>query len=92
MTSQMKNTTSTYDSASTQSDALEFVSKIIQTELAIGYYLKVSNTNDTHIEVTIISPEINCPVTIKVPVNFSSENDNVKNWKRIKEEISKCLK
>lgn len=79
-------------SNSAQDYALDLVSSVIQSELAIGYCLEVSAISNTHVDITVISPEICCPATVKVPLNQVTKNEQLHTWKQIKKEISENLK
>lgn len=72
--------------------ALNLVSSIIQNEIAIGYYLKVSEVKESYIDVTIISPQIISPIDVRVPIKSTELSYNSNTWNRIKSEIKRNLK
>lgn len=70
--------------------ALELVGDIIQNELAIGYCLKVINSDNKSIEVTVMSPEVCCPATVKVYLT-PLDNDLVRNREAIIDKLKSHL-
>ncbi|GAM58856.1 hypothetical protein JCM19231_5923 [Vibrio ishigakensis] len=70
--------------------ALELVGDIIQNELAIGYCLKVISSDNKSIEVTVMSPEICCPATVKVYLT-PLDNDLARNKDSIRDKLKNHL-
>lgn len=92
MINDIKNIISASDSTSAQEYALDLVSNVIQGELAIGYYLEVTSVSDVEIDITVVSPEMQHPVTVNVPLKLVTKREHISIWKRIKEELTKNLK
>ncbi len=91
MTSKINSINPIITNNSAQGFALDLVTNVIQGELAIGYYLKVTHATETHVEVTVISPEFSCPATVKVPKDLATEQDFRNTWKQIKQELTQYL-